>query len=562
MSQTVATLAAPPTDVRSVRLPVPVLAAGLALALAHLPLLIAHGFVLWGRPHYQFFPIVLIGAGVLAWPVLRKTTHTVMPTPTGLGWSLLGVNWLMLTAALVLDSPWLGAVAFLELLVALGHAFGGWSLVRALLPALVYLLLVIPPPFGLDGRLVNSLQTLTSKCANYILDYLGVLHLMSGNVIEIGGKRYFVEQACSGINSLLSVLACTLFFVFWARPHWLRGLLLLAAAVFWVIIANITRVVTIVYFDSRFGIDLLKDPQHALLGFVLFALVLLLLVSTDRFLLFIGTSVAWGARKSVIPLVATHPEPAEPAPGRGGWGLALPVTVAYGLLVLLQGAGYAAGLGEQSRYSFNAQIVALCNGFDSASLPATIGAWTRDPKTSFTKRDEPEMYYAEHSRSWQFQRRGRVVLLSFDYPYPEWHDLRVCYAGNGWTIGDTMEFRHPLPEQSSELACVKFPIQWPPTRSGQVWFCSFDERGGPVEKLTVAEFRWGERLNALKSGLLRAGGTAPSLRSQVLQVQAKTESYLPMSEQDEKDIEELFLTVAAQLRQKFVAGLVGQAPAR
>src|SRR5439155_1376873 len=88
----------------------------------------------------------------------------------------------------------------LALPAALPQAAGGRKLVRAVLPAIVLLLLVIPPPFGLDNRLVNGLQTLTSKCGNYILDYLGVLHLPSGNLIEVAGKRYFVEEACSGIN--------------------------------------------------------------------------------------------------------------------------------------------------------------------------------------------------------------------------------------------------------------------------------------------------------------------------------------------------------------------------
>jgi exosortase len=537
-------------------------AAVVALALAHLPLLVAHGFALWGRPHYQFFPIVLIGAGLLAWPAI-KSAWPGTGAPERTTWLLLAVNWLMLAAALVLDSPWLGAVAFLVLLIALAHGLGGWQLLRATLPALAFLLLIIPPPFGLDTRLVNGLQTLTSKCGDYVLDFIGTLHLQQGNLIEVGGKKYFVEEACSGINSLLSVLACTVFYVFWAHAHWLRGILLIAAAVFWVLIANIVRVVAIVYLDSRFqleskyGVDLLHGWAHGTLGLILFGLVLLLLASTDRLLLFLGTSLTWGDAKAASPGTPAPPPPAEATPvrARRSWSFAMPVAVAYAALVLLQAVGYAAGIGDAARPVFDARVVEVCDGFDADTLAATIGNWQRDPKSGFTKRDTPEMYYADHSRTWVYaSRRGQRVTLSLDYLYPEWHNLKICYEGIGWTVDADEDFEHPLPEQSSKLACVKLSMQRLPSRSGRVWYCSFDERGEPVERLSTTAFRWGDRFSALAANFGKFGGAAPSIRRQVFQVQALTDSYLPLTEADAQDTEQFFLTAAGMLRQKFVTG--------
>jgi exosortase len=563
MSQTIS----PPVDSFSdtrepTRPPAVLVVAVLALALAHLPLLVAHGFALWGRPHYQFFPIVLVGAGLLAWPAVKAAWPGTGNPTERTTWLLLGLNWLVLAAALVLDSPWLGAVAFMVLLVALAHGLGGWPLLRATLPALVFLLLIIPPPFGLDTRLVNGLQTLTSKCGAYVLDYFGILHLQQGNLIEVAGKKYFVEEACSGINSLLSVLACTVFYVFWAGAHWLRGILLIAAAVFWVLIANIVRVVTIVYLDSRFqleakyNVDLLHGWAHATLGLILFGLVLLLLASTDRLLLFLGTSVSWG--KKAVPLVpAAPPAPADTSRTRPrrAWAFALPVAVAYAALVLLQAVGYAAGIGEYARPIFDARVVEVCNAFDADALPAAIGNWQRDPKNGFAKRDAAEMYYADHSRTWIYSRGGTRMTVSLDYPYPEWHGLKICYEGTGWTVTDENDFRHPLPEQSSELACEKFSIQKPPTRNGKVWFCSFDERGDPVKRLSQTDFRWSDRFQSLAAGLGKLGGAAPTIRRQVIQVQALTESYLQLGETEAKDAEQLFLTAAAKIRQKYVASI-------
>src|SRR3954462_13689951 len=86
------------------RIPTRWAVAGGVLVLAFLPLLIAHGRQLWLRPHYQFFPLALVGAGVLAWPGLSAGPRT-RPGPTGRAASvaLVGLCWLMLAAAVVID---------------------------------------------------------------------------------------------------------------------------------------------------------------------------------------------------------------------------------------------------------------------------------------------------------------------------------------------------------------------------------------------------------------------------------------------------------------------------
>jgi exosortase/archaeosortase family protein len=354
--------------------------------------------------------------------------------------------------------------------------------------------------------------------------------------------------------------------VFWAGTHWLRGILLVAAAVFWVLIANIVRVVSIVYLDSRFqleakyNIDLLHGWAHGTLGLVLFALVLVLLASTDRLLLFLGTAVPWAQSKTapVVPPAPAGRVETTPVRPRRGWSFALPVAVAYSALVLMQAVGYAAGAGDYARPIFDARVVEVCNGFDADTLPATFGNWQRDPRSGFTKRDTPEMYYADHSRTWTYaSRRGTRVAVSLDYPYPEWHSLRICYEGTGWTIEAEEPFRHPLPEQSTELSCMKLTLQKPPTRNGRVWYCSFDERGAPVEPLTTTEFRWQDRFKSLAASFGKLSGTAPSIRRQVFQVQAVTDSYLPLGETEVQDTEQFFFTAAAALRQKLLAGVAG-----
>jgi hypothetical protein len=145
------------------------------LGLAHLPILIAQGKSLWAREHYQMFPLVLIFAAILARPaVAAARTAPASPADRRIGFALLIIDWLLLTFAVLIFSPVAGSLAFWFLLIAAAYATGGWPTLRAAIPALVYLLLIIPPPFMLDLKLVQALQFYTSNASSRVLDLMGV----------------------------------------------------------------------------------------------------------------------------------------------------------------------------------------------------------------------------------------------------------------------------------------------------------------------------------------------------------------------------------------------------
>ncbi len=558
---------APPPPAATQSWPRPLLVAGAALFLAHLPLLVAHGHKLWSKPHYQFFPLTLVGAAILAWPAWQSARATgASPKARAVAWVLLGLNWALLAAGVLFESPWLAAVAVWVLLAALAVGVGGWALFRATLPALLYLLLIIPPPFDLDTRLINGLQTMTSRMSSQVLDYFGLYHLMNGNVVEVAGKKYMVEEACSGIHSLLSILACTLFYVFWAHCHWLRGLLLLATSVFWVLVSNVARVVMIVYVDNTWGVDLSKGWQHETLGFVLFALTLAILVSTDRLLLFLGKTVTWNDPldpKNVAKAAAAH---AAASRTRGrlaglptGWALAGPVAVAYVLPILLQAGDYQMGalVGQVKTVFTGDALIEAYKNLPEDTLPEKIDRWQRVGNSELESRPVGNAF-GLYSRAWRYQMGNLNATVSFDFPYDEWHDLAYCYRGIGWTIPEITAFHHDLPDESgTSLTCWRMAMGRPTGKSSLVWFAGFDQSGAPVSKEDVViQSRWEARLQRFTSGwkgLFGRDENRSRLALRVLQVQTLVESYAPISEAEQQATEKLFTTAAERVRRACVA---------
>jgi exosortase len=552
---TTAVLGRPRTSDQTSAAPAALWATIAVLGLAHLPLLIAHGKHLWARDHYQLFPLVLIFAAILAKPAWEMARMAPAgPAQRRIGFYLLGLNWFMLTFAVLIDSPVLGAMAFWVLLVATAYATGGWPTLRAAIPALAYLLLIIPPPFNLDGKLVMLLQTYTSTAASRVLDLMGTYHAINGVIIEVGDKKYEIEHACSGISSLLSVLACTLFYVFWMGAHWLRGILLVLSSVFWVLMANVLRVVIIVFFDTQWGIDLSVDAfpfyLHTLLGILLFALTLSLVASTDRLLMFLGTTVSWGrANKSVsAPL---RPSGAEPLGVT--WGLFVPVALAYGVLMVFQAGDY--GIGESIPES---KLIASYNAFSAGTMPDELLGWKKGTgTTAFSIRDSKEIFdnYGEHSRTWRYTRGNLAATVSFDYPFPFWHDLRMCYTASGWQIMENDEFNHTLSDGSGEVGCMWAHMTRPVERNAYLWFGEFDLNGRSIESKMPGgmNFRFARRLDSLKSRWDRLTGKQvdPETRAfNILQVQVLTETVGTINPNEKKDIQQFFTAATETMRRK------------
>jgi hypothetical protein len=124
------------------------------LAFGFAPLLLEFFANLWGRPHYQFFPMALAGAAFLAWSRLKEVTEPCEPGHGALTAALMGMSFCGVAAATALWSPWLASLAAVAGLAGVTWWVGGRERLRAVTPALVLLLTIIPPPLALDTQLI------------------------------------------------------------------------------------------------------------------------------------------------------------------------------------------------------------------------------------------------------------------------------------------------------------------------------------------------------------------------------------------------------------------------
>jgi len=135
------------------------------------------------------------------------------------------------------------------------------------LTAIFLWVLVAPVPEGTYSRLTLSLQTWVTDGVMAVLHFLGVPARQHGNLIELARTTVGVEEACSGVRSLISCIYAGFFFAAWQVRRPGRRLLLILAAPLLALGMNFLRSLTLTLLTNS-GVDI-TGTWHDATGFAI-----------------------------------------------------------------------------------------------------------------------------------------------------------------------------------------------------------------------------------------------------------------------------------------------------
>lgn len=241
---------------------------------------------LWSRQHYQFYPFALVAfLGLFA--TRRADEHDRWSWFSKL---LLGAGVLVFLAVNVLrfgfdrNMPLVGAVSFVLLLTAWcsAHRDGGYNRRLTYLSVLPWM--TIRLPLNYDEEVIHWLQRVTTSVASKSLHWMGMLHYRDGNMLQFPGKSFMVEEACSGVQSLFTIMFLAALVLCLKRRSVVHGFLMLLAGIAFAGMMNVARVVFIAYAWEAWQLDVSTGWQHEAVGYGSLLIAAMLLLSTDALL--------------------------------------------------------------------------------------------------------------------------------------------------------------------------------------------------------------------------------------------------------------------------------------
>lgn len=247
------------------------------IALAHYRTFVALAQTWQSNENYSHGPLVPLVSLVLVWD-RRDRLREVPLAPDSRGLLLTGAACFMHVLGVRADVFALQCWSLLPLLLGLAITFLGVRHARMLTFPVLYLgfMLVFPPV--VMNRISFQLKEIALHAATWLAPFLGADLRVSGMSIFVGGGELRVEDPCSGLRSLLALIATgTLFAYLQPGGGWRRAAVLLATVPI-AVGSNILRLVALIVAADARGVVWAAGVFHDVMGYVLYAIALLILV--------------------------------------------------------------------------------------------------------------------------------------------------------------------------------------------------------------------------------------------------------------------------------------------
>lgn len=185
---------------------------------------------------------------------------------------------------------YVGAEHFLQstslILVLLGAALFLWGMeiMRLLLIPIIFLIFMIPLPAIVWNNFAFLLKLFATKTAVLLMQAMDIIVLREGNVLYLPMVTLEVVDACSGLRSLISLLALGVLLGFMSSfSVWKKWIIFLSAVPI-AIFSNIARLLLTVALAQWYGAEVTEDLQHTASGIFVFAMGLILMLLVYKLL--------------------------------------------------------------------------------------------------------------------------------------------------------------------------------------------------------------------------------------------------------------------------------------
>jgi exosortase D (VPLPA-CTERM-specific) len=154
----------------------------------------------------------------------------------------------------------------------------GWSKLKQIGFALFFILTMFPLPYFFNVRLMLQLRLISSKLGVLMIQSFGLPVTREGNIIDLGFTRLQVVEACSGLNSLISLLVLSLLLVYFYKAHIWKRCVVVLSSVPLAILANSLRIAITAILYRQFGHEIAQGFFHGFSGIVIFLICIPILL--------------------------------------------------------------------------------------------------------------------------------------------------------------------------------------------------------------------------------------------------------------------------------------------
>lgn len=214
----------------------------------------------------------------LVWQKRQQLNATTLTTENG-GLALIICSMLLFVIGNGGAEYFTVRISFVLTLFGLVWYLFGREIVKQVWFELCFLFFMVPIPYVIYYALTFPMQLLASKITAGVLSAIGMQVVRQGNILNLAdGVSLEVAEACSGMRSLMSLLALGALFAYMTQKRLTGKILLFLSTIPIAVIANVFRVFVTALLATTVTPDVTAEPLHSIMGLSVFVVSFILLL--------------------------------------------------------------------------------------------------------------------------------------------------------------------------------------------------------------------------------------------------------------------------------------------
>ena len=216
--------------------------------------------------HAKLIPLIVV---LLVWYDRKKLTSAPVGSSRW-GWLFIGFGLFLFFAGARTLQARLALTAVPFLLFGTVLYVWGIAVARVLFFPIAFLLFMVPLNFLIHAT--AKLQLIETAVASGIFNLIGI-HVQSvGTIVQATDNafKFEVDEGCSGIRSLMAIAMLAAIYGHFSQDRLWKKMVLFAGSLFFAIVGNAGRLVSIFAVGRLFGQDLAGGPYHIISGYLSF----------------------------------------------------------------------------------------------------------------------------------------------------------------------------------------------------------------------------------------------------------------------------------------------------
>lgn len=204
---------------------------------------------------------------------LKRNELLLLPIkPSAAGWVFFAAGIITHIISALLRVYFTSGFSILLVLTGLVLLFLGKDHLKIVAFPILFLLFMIPLPLLVIANFSFRLKILAAKIATFLVNTMGVAAIREGSIINTVHSQVAVEDPCSGIRSLIALIALGSLMAYFRNISKFKKAIVFSCSIPIAIGTNVFRIVILILASEIYGTKFAMGAFHDMMGLLVFVL--------------------------------------------------------------------------------------------------------------------------------------------------------------------------------------------------------------------------------------------------------------------------------------------------